>query len=144
MEKVVNKGPIILIDDDEEDKELFKEVLKALEVTHELLWCENGSEAWDLLSSLETPPFLILSDINMPKINGMELLKKIHENEEMRKKSIPFVFFSTTAKKKEVEAAYLMTVQGFFIKESNFEALKKSVRILVDYWTACIHPTSLT
>ncbi len=57
----------------------------------------------------------------MPIMNGLELRRHIQENEGLRKKSIPFVFLSTAARPKEVEEAYNLTVQGFFVKASQIK-----------------------
>ena len=140
---MANSGPIILIDDDEEDLDLLMEVFKSLEVTNEFICFEDGSVALEFLEKTRKQPFLILSDVNMPRLNGIELLRKIHENEALRKKSIPFIFLTTTANQSEVRQAYDMTVQGYFIKGTSVQRLERSAKLLLDYWTACIHPHNL-
>ncbi|HEX8269803.1 MAG TPA: hypothetical protein VF581_07915 [Flavobacterium sp.] len=64
------KGPIILIDDDEDDALLLKEIFEELEVDNEILIFYNGSDAYDYFINTTVQPFLILSDINMPVMSG--------------------------------------------------------------------------
>ena len=65
----------------------------------------------ELYSDTDNEPFPALSDINMPKLNGMELREKVHNNEELRLKSIPYLFFTTSAEQKHVINAYSRSFQ---------------------------------
>jgi CheY-like chemotaxis protein len=85
-------------------------------------------------------PFIIFSDINMPKLNGVELREKVHNNEDLRLKSIPYLFFTTTAEQKHVIEAYSKSIQGFFVKPNNFDKLKHIIKIIVEYWKECVSP----
>ena len=60
----------------------------------------------------------------------------------LRKKSIPFVFFSTAANKQEIERAYEMMVQGYFKKKNSMDGIKSTLKIIMDYWTLCKHPNN--
>lgn len=86
------RGPIILVEDDKDDFELFKNVLKDLNIKHDLIWFENSIDAFNYLLKVDEQPFLIFSDINMHLQNGMEFKTKIDSNEHLRKKAIPFIF----------------------------------------------------
>lgn len=90
------------------------------------------------LTSIE--PFIIFSDINMPKLNGIELRAKIHENEDLRMKSIPHLFFTTGAEQQHVVEAYSKSVQGFFIKPYDFLEMKDMIKSIVEYWQKCVSP----
>lgn len=133
-------GPIVFIEDDLDDQELIKEVFKANDFENEVKFFNDGEAALQYLIDSEVEPFIIFSDINMPKLNGMELREKIHNNEELRLKSIPYLFFSTSAEQQHVIDAYSKSVQGFFIKPSNFDKLKRVIRIIVEYWQECESP----
>ncbi len=76
-------------------------------------------------------------------MNGLELRRKIQEDERIRKKSIPFVFLSTAARRKEVEEAYDLTVQGFFVKASQLSDMERALELILTYWQQCKHPNSL-
>jgi len=134
------KGPIILIDDDEDDQFLIKNVMEELQITNELIIFENGLEALKYLESTTDQPFLIFCDVNMPVMNGLELRVRIDQNEYLKKKSIPFVFVSTSGGSEIVRLAYDATIQGFFKKESSFSEYKRQIKLILDYWECCLHP----
>ena len=133
-------GPIIVIEDDSDDQELLVIVFKELGFRNEIIFFEDGEEALDYLIKSDVEPFIILSDINMPKLNGLELRKKVHTNEDLRIKCIPYLFFSTSAEQKYVVDAYSESVQGFFVKPHSFDKLKRTIRIIVEYWQECESP----
>ena len=82
----------------------------------------------------------ILSDINMPKLNGLELREKIVNNEDLRLKSIPYLFFTTCAEQKDVIDAYSRSIQGFFVKGNEYSKLKNTIEKIVGYWQECESP----
>ncbi|MCE7071869.1 response regulator [Dyadobacter sp. CY327] len=134
------KGPIIIIEDDMDDQDILSEIFKELNYKNELFFFGDGVQALDYLTHIDIEPFLVLSDINMPKLNGMELYEKIHNNEDLRLKSIPYLFFSTSAEQKHVIDAYSRSIQGFFIKPSNYDRLKEMIVKIVEYWQECESP----
>jgi DNA-binding NtrC family response regulator len=133
-------GPIIIIEDDLDDQEILADIFKELEYKNELIFFGDSEKALQYLTATEIEPFLVLSDINMPKLNGMELREKIINNEDLRVKSIPYLFFSTSAEQSHVIDAYSRSIQGFFIKPSNYEKLKTTIRKIVEYWQECESP----
>ena len=133
-------GPIIVIEDDIDDKEILGEIFNELNYQNKIIFFSEGEKALDYLTNTEIEPFLILSDINMPKLTGIELREKIHTNEDLRIKCIPYLFFSTSAEQQHVVDAYSKSVQGFFVKPHSFEKLKRTIRIIVEYWQECVSP----
>jgi CheY-like chemotaxis protein len=133
-------GPIIIIEDDMDDQEILTEIFKELNYKNNLVFFGDSVQALDYLTSTDIEPFLVLSDINMPKLNGMELREKVHNNEDLRLKSIPYLFFSTSAEQKHVIDAYSRSIQGFFVKPSSYEKLKSTIIKIVDYWQECVSP----
>lgn len=133
-------GPIIIIEDDLDDQEILAEVFGQLGYKNEIIFFGDGEQALDHLVRTDIEPFIIFSDINMPKLNGMELREKVHQNEDLRLKSIPYLFFSTVAEQQDVVDAYSKSVQGFFIKPSNFNDLKDTIESIVGYWQRCVSP----
>ncbi len=133
-------GPFIIIEDDLDDQEILKDVFKELNYKNEIIFFADGEDALEYLTVSPTKPFIIFSDINMPKLSGMELRQKIHENEDLRIKSIPYLFFSTSAEQRYVVDAYSKSVQGFFVKPSSYQALKETISVIVDYWNKCVSP----
>lgn len=133
-------GPIIIIEDDHEDQEIFSEVLNELNFPNEIMFFSDGEKALDYLISSEVKPFLILSDINMPKLDGFELRDKVQNNEQLRLRCIPYLFFTTAASQDAVINAYSKSIQGFFVKPLTYTDLKRVLKNIVLYWQDCHSP----
>lgn len=136
-------GPIIIIEDDLDDQEIFADVFKEIDVRNDVMFFANGQLALQFLNSTSVDPFIIISDISMPVLTGMELRTKIHENEDLRVKSIPYLFFSTHAEQDNIVEAYSKSVQGYFIKPKTRDEIYKTVKVIVDYWTKCVAPNNV-
>jgi CheY-like chemotaxis protein len=137
----MNKGgPIIIIEDDIDDQEMLTEIFNDLNFRNKIIYFSDGDKALEYLIDTNNKPFLILSDINMPKVNGFELRDKIHTNEELRLKCIPYLFFTTSSSQNAVIDAYSKSVQGFFIKPNTYEKLKLMIKKIVEYWQECEAP----
>lgn len=136
------KGPIIVIEDDADDRSLLELVFKDLNYANEIAFFEDGTKALEYLKDENIYPFIILSDINLPKLNGFELRKMVHTNEGLSAKCIPYLFFSTAVDKKAVYDAYTMSVQGFFVKPDSYSALKNTIDVIIRYWTECYAPNN--
>ena len=133
-------GPIIVIEDDLEDQFLIGETFKNLPYNNEVLFFEDGIKALEFLESTDLKPLLILSDINMPKMNGLEIRENVHNHEHANVKCIPYLFFTTGAHQQLVIDAYSTSIQGFFKKPASFEDFERTIRTIVDYWRECISP----
>ena len=140
---MTRQGPIIVVEDDEDDREILIEVFENLHVNNELKFFNSGDEVLHYLLASKEQPFLILTDVNLPRMRGPELRRRINENEYLRNKSIPFIFLTTSADPASVKEAYDQMVQGFFQKEHSFEKVKKMIRLIIDYWTICKHPNNM-
>ena len=95
-------GDIIVIEDDPDDRDLFEEIFKKLNVPNSVKFFYNGETALQYLEEPGVEPFLIMSDINLPKLNGFELRERVFTNKELSKKCIPYIFFTTSASKEAV------------------------------------------
>lgn len=136
-------GEILIVEDDLDDRELFENVLHDLNINNVLVWFDNTDDIFNYLMETKKSIFIIFSDINLPGNNGLELKKSIDNEPKLRKKSIPFVFYSTAANQKEVNEAYTqMTVQGFFKKGLDYEETKNIIRVILDYWRLSKHPNT--
>ncbi len=125
---------------EEGDQVILGEIFKDLNYENELIFFGDSVMALEYLTDTDIEPFLVLSDINMPKLNGLELREKIHNNEDLRLKSIPYLFFSTSAEQKHVIDAYSRSIQGFFVKPNNYDKLKAMLVKIVEYWQECESP----
>jgi CheY-like chemotaxis protein len=134
------KGPIIIVDDDDDDHYILKRVCEKIGVVSPVRFFNDAKKVLTYLKETNEKPFIILSDVNMPVVNGLDLKRSIDADPELRKKSIPFIFFSTSAMAGIVREAYEMCVQGFFIKGQNLEELEKTLRVILEYWMRCEQP----
>ena len=132
-------GPIIIIEDDKDDQEVYTECIKAIGISNEIRFFLDAEEALHYLLNTEEQPFIILSDINMPGMTGLELKKKIQDDPYLCTKGIPFVFISTNATNISVRHAHALSVQGYFEKPQRIDAIKKMFRTMFDYWEMCKH-----
>lgn len=134
-------GPILIIEDDTDDKLMFEEVVNSIGYSNKIVWYDNTDDAMNYLETTTDSIFIIFSDINLPGRNGLDFKKKIDSNPELRKKSIPFVFYSTSARQQDIDEAYSkMTVQGFFKKPRDYKEVKESIALILEYWKHCKHP----
>ncbi len=137
----MKSGPIIVVEDDPDDEAIFEEILQELGVTNKLRWFTKSSDAFDFLKTTKEKPFLIFSDVNMPGDSGIEFKRRIDQDPQLRQKSIPFVFYSTGVDQRAINEAYTkMTVQGFFQKSNSYQEIKKTIKMILDYWMECKHP----
>jgi CheY-like chemotaxis protein len=134
------KGPIIIIEDDPDDQEVLQGIFRKLDYVNEIVFFLEPEKALDYLNQTTVIPFLILSDINMPRLNGLELKRKIYTDAQLQIKCIPYLFFTTAAGKNSVIEAYSMSAQGFFIKETTVAELENTIKVMVEYWQRCYSP----
>lgn len=137
-----SNGPVIVIEDDLDDQDLMTNTFQKLRYTNELSFFNDGQAALDYLNETDIIPFLILSDINMPKLDGFALRNKIKMDAKLQLKCIPYLFFSTASSQQAVVDAYSMSVQGFFIKQNSIEGLEKTIDAIMKYWSLCASPNN--
>ncbi|MBA2331004.1 MAG: response regulator [Bacteroidota bacterium] len=137
----MNKGgPIVIIEDDLDDQEMLTQIFNEIDIKNKVVFFSDGEDALEYLINIDIEPFIIFSDINMPRLNGVDLREKVHNNEDLRLKSIPYLFFTTGAEQKHVIDAYSKSIQGFFIKPNKYEDLKRVIKTIIDYWQECVSP----
>lgn len=133
-------GPLVVIEDDPDDQEMIKRVLTKLDLTVEYKFFADGEQALKYFETSPEKPFLIICDINMPLMNGLELRRMIQSKESLRTKCYPFVFLSTTVNSAQLKLAHEMRVEGFFAKGQSYEELKEVLKTIIAYWKAAHHP----
>jgi len=136
------KGPVIIIEDDEDDQLVLQEVFEKLNYPNKVIFFNDGEKALDFLNKADTIPFLILSDINMPKLNGFDLRNKLKLDADLAIKCIPYLFFSTALNQEMVINAYSVSAQGFFAKEVSVQEIEKTITVIMDYWLKCAAPNN--
>jgi CheY-like chemotaxis protein len=135
----MTKGPIVIIEDDPDDREIYADALKEIGIPNRVLFFDGGRQALDYLSTTEEQPFIIFSDINMPGMSGLELKKIMQDDPYLSAKGIPFVFISTNATKVSVRHAHALSVQGYFEKPQKMNEIKETLKVLFEYWERCKH-----
>ena len=136
----MTSAPILIIDDDPDDKDLIGQVCRDLNILNELLFFSNGADALAYMRTATRQPFLIVCDINMPSMTGIELRRILENNEMLKAKTVPFIFLSTSVRQQDINEAYDLNIQGYFEKGNDFDRFRKRLKLIFDYWTECKHP----
>lgn len=138
---------ILLVEDDEVDATLISKSFGHLKDPVNLHWVKDGSACIDFLQRGENyesapPPDLILLDINLPRMNGREVLQKIWENESLRR--LPVVVITSSASDLDVHDMYQLRCNTYIIKPNSTDAYRDMVQKLYDYWfkVVLLPPTS--
>jgi CheY-like chemotaxis protein len=135
-------GPLIIIEDDKDDQEMLRDAFSKLDYPNEVCFFDNGQLALDHLNRTDIIPFLILSDINMPVLDGFALRDKVKMDAKLQLKCIPYLFFTTANNQDIIIDAYSKSVQGFFIKPNSIGVLENTIRVIMEYWTLCASPNN--
>ena len=136
----MNTNPIYIVDDDQDEEDIIGDVIKELGLKNELKFFHAGEALLNELKSSNVIPFIIISDINLPKMDGFELRQKILETAELSDKTIPFIFWSTTASEAQIKKAYQLSAHGFFLKGRSIMDLKDGINEIISYWSRSLSP----
>jgi len=140
---MIQNSTILIIEDDTDDKEILEDIIVSLGNTSKIVWKINGADALSYLCECNEKILIIFCDMNMPIMNGLELKRQIDADPVLRKKSIPFVFYSTAATESAIQEAYTkLSIQGFFKKENDYHKTRSVVNHILEYWKNCIHPNT--
>jgi len=140
-EKTIN---ILLIEDDEVDVMNVKRAFQKNNLNNPIQHAGNGIEALDLLrgqngqTQIELPRIILL-DLNMPKMGGIEFLHELRKDENLKNISV-FVMTTSNEDKDKVDA-YNLNVAGYILKPLSMENFVSAVSILKNYWILCEYPT---
>lgn len=126
----MKKLKILLIEDDKIERMKFSKVSSKLG-KHTIIEAENGEKALDILAQIELPNLIVL-DLNMPKINGIEFLRILKSNKSLQ--YIPIVVMSTSNNHIDVKKCYEIGVSGYIIKPLHYEDYQKKISHLLSYW----------
>jgi len=137
----IEQPPLLLvIEDSNEDFEALQRYIRRSPLTIPIYHCVDGDDALAFLyrtgryadPQSASRPGLILLDLNLPGTDGREVLRKIKQDETL--KLIPVVVFTTSNNPKDIEACYRQGVNSYIVKPMDFNRLKRSIQILIDYW----------
>jgi len=130
---------ILLIEDDEVDIMNVQRAFKNINLYNKLYIRKNGLEALQFLKEEKSEkPIIILLDINMPKMNGIEFLQEIRKDDHL--KSLPVFVMTTSNQEQDIVAAYNLNVAGYIVKPVSFGNFLQAITILNHYWELCEMP----
>jgi CheY-like chemotaxis protein len=141
--------PILLVEDSDEDYAALVRALDGTSAMASLHRCTRGDEALDYLrgqgafadNGKAPRPALILLDLNLPGMDGRELLTEIRTDEHLR--SIPVVIVTTSKHQRDVEWCYENGANGYHVKDIDFVRFREEMRLLVAYWLGvCVVPAN--
>jgi CheY-like chemotaxis protein len=132
--------PILIVDDDPDDRLIIKEALEEAQVKNPLFFVENGEELIDFLKRRNKfanltnvqLPGLILTDLNMPRKDGREAILEIKSDSNLC--IIPIVVFTTSKTEEDITWTYKLGVNSFITKPLTFNALVDIMSLIVKYW----------
>lgn len=131
---------ILLIEDNMDDAGLTIRALKKHNLANDLLHLKDGEEALEFLFSenIKNHPRLILLDIKMPKVNGIEVLQRLKSDPE--KKSIPVVVLTSSKEERDIIESYRLGVNAYIVKPVNFEKFLDAVAEIGHFWLVLNQP----
>ena len=126
--------PILLVEDDDVDAMSVKRALNDLKVINPLVHKQNGEEALQYLRTEgKNRCCIILLDLNMPKMNGVEFLKILKADEMLKK--IPIVVLTTSEDEKDRIETFNLSVAGYMVKPADYKKFIETIRLIDLYWT---------
>jgi CheY-like chemotaxis protein len=126
--------PILLVEDDNIDAFTVERALKDLKIVNQLVRKFNGEEALEYLrDNKNIKPCIILLDLNMPRVNGIEFLKIIKEDKELKK--IPVVMLTTSKENQDKLDSYKYGVAGYMVKTVDYEEFVEVINTINQYWS---------
>lgn len=131
---------ILLVEDNMDDAGLTIRALKKHNLANDLLHLKDGEEALDFLFSENTinNPRLILLDIKMPKVNGIEVLQRLKADQT--KKAIPVVVLTSSKEERDIIESYRLGVNAYIVKPVNFEKFLDAVSEIGHFWLVLNQP----
>lgn len=138
-------GDIIIIEDDADDREFLTEafnfVIRQNNYSNKLVVIGDSTLAFDHIKNSGSQPFIVLSDINMPRLDGFELRNLIVEDPELKHRCIPYIFITTAGDNEEyIKQAYKMSSHGYFNKPSHYPEYKTLATDILRYWKTAMVP----
>ncbi len=127
------KLKILLIEDDMIEVMKVNRTISSLKLPHEVVEVSNGEEALDYLKSENSLPDIILLDLNMPKMNGVEFLNILRNDKVLR--YLPTIILTTSSNQKDILECYKAGVAGYIVKPLKYEDYVKKLKHLLEYWS---------
>jgi CheY-like chemotaxis protein len=131
---------IVLVEDNPHDAELALRALKTHNLANNLIWLQDGVEALDFIfaqgqysdRTIEDVPKVVLLDLKLPRINGLEVLEKVKS--DLRTKGIPVVVLTSSSEERDIVTSYNLGVNSYIIKPVDFDKFINAIREIGFYW----------
>ncbi len=124
---------ILFIEDDAIEVIKFNRVLKTLGLNHVIIAAENGEDALEVLKEKETIPDVVILDLNMPKLNGIDFLKTLKNDAVL--KYIPAIILTTSNNHTDILQCYKIGIAGYILKPLKYEEYLDRIEKLLSYWS---------
>ena len=129
-----NTKPVLLAEDDSIDAMTVRRAFRDLKLSNTLIHRINGEEALEYLRSPDAEiPCVILLDLNMPRMNGIEFLKVIKQDDKLKK--IPVIVLTTSNEECDVVESFRLCVAGYIVKPVDYKKFVEAIRTIDLYWT---------
>jgi len=146
MQKGKEQIEILLIEDDPDDAQLTMMALEENHIVNNIVHLKDGADALDYIfhtgnyanQPVDMRPKVILLDLKMPKVNGLEVLRKIKSDEALRK--IPVIVFTSSNEDPDVKQCYSLGVNSYVVKPLSFDQFKKAINEIGLYWAVLNRP----
>jgi CheY-like chemotaxis protein len=137
---------ILLVEDNQDDMDLALHVLRREKLANDIYVARDGEEALDFLfcreafshRSFEHPPKLVLLDLKLPKVDGMEVLKQVKS--DPRTRTIPIVIMTSSKEERDLVASYHLGANSYIQKPVDFEEFRATVKSVGLYWLVINQP----
>lgn len=137
---------ILLVEDSQQDAELTIRAFKKYNLNNNIIRVEDGAEALDFLfckgkfadRSTQNNPKVVLLDLKLPKVNGLEVLEKIKNDPNL--KTIPVVILTSSNEDPDIKKAYAIGANSYVVKPVEFEKFMEAIKNLGYYWLLINHP----
>jgi CheY-like chemotaxis protein len=145
MDAMNKLGRILMVEDDAKDVELTMTALEDYNLANEVVVVRDGEEALDYLycregfkTRAEGNPAVMLLDLKLPKVNGLEVLKQIKSDEKL--KLIPVVVLTSSKEEKDMVASYKLGVNAYVVKPVDFHEFVNAIKELGVFWAVINEP----
>jgi CheY-like chemotaxis protein len=129
-----NAQPVLLVEDDAIDTMTVRRAFRDLRLSNSLAHVTNGEEALAYLRNPENPrPCVVLLDLNMPKMNGVEFMRAVKADADL--KTIPIVVLTTSRDDRDIIESYKLSAAGYIVKPVDYKKFVEAVRTIDVYWT---------
>jgi len=137
---------IVLVEDNPHDAELTQRALKSHNLANKLIWLKDGVEALDFIFAqgtysdrlIDSPLKIVLLDLKLPRVNGLEVLEKVKSDQRTR--TIPIVVLTSSSEERDIVTSYNFGVNSYILKPVDFDKFIDAVREVGLYWLLLNRP----